>query len=430
MSGGGDAGKHLMNPADQISQPLKRNLQPLSALQPFGFPDEYHWLSPARNKLAVAEVAAETIGITTPSKRKADSEDVDADESNQFLANPPECTPVASCSLLTPVLRIEGRDKGKAKVLKYYKSEPWTPLSNADLHPFVDPSSSNLLTPASTCRFDSSLGLLTRKVLNLLKSAHDGVLDLNKAADTLKVPKRRLYDITNVLEGVGLIEKKHRNTIRWKGLELRPGEDDEVSELQAEVESLALQESNLDVRINEMKERIRELNEDENSSKWLYVTQEDVNNLPCFQNQTLMAIKAPQGTSMEVPDPEEAVDYTQRRYRMVLRSTMGPIDVYLISQFEENVEEMNGIETSPNLPSASKSGCNEHSDAPALTDQSTERELKLMVDGFERINADSNAPQDYMDGMMKVVSPYADTYSDYWLASDTVFSMTDLWNTP
>jgi len=30
------------------------------------------------------------------------------------------------------------------------------------------------------------------------------------------VQKRRIYDITNVLEGVGLIEKKSKNNILWK----------------------------------------------------------------------------------------------------------------------------------------------------------------------------------------------------------------------
>ncbi len=29
--------------------------------------------------------------------------------------------------------------------------------------------------------------------------------------------KRRIYGITNVLEGIGLIEKKSKNNIQWKG---------------------------------------------------------------------------------------------------------------------------------------------------------------------------------------------------------------------
>lgn len=31
-----------------------------------------------------------------------------------------------------------------------------------------------------------------------------------------QVQKRRIYDITNVLEGIGLIEKKLKNIIYWK----------------------------------------------------------------------------------------------------------------------------------------------------------------------------------------------------------------------
>uniref|UniRef100_A0A8C9U458 E2F transcription factor 4 n=1 Tax=Scleropages formosus TaxID=113540 RepID=A0A8C9U458_SCLFO len=52
-------------------------------------------------------------------------------------------------------------------------------------------------------RHEKSLGLLTTKFVTLLQEAKDGVLDLKIAADTLAVrQKRRIYDITNVLEGV------------------------------------------------------------------------------------------------------------------------------------------------------------------------------------------------------------------------------------
>ena len=33
----------------------------------------------------------------------------------------------------------------------------------------------------------------------------------------LDVQKRRIYDITNVLEGIGLIAKYKKNKIRWAG---------------------------------------------------------------------------------------------------------------------------------------------------------------------------------------------------------------------
>jgi hypothetical protein len=63
-------------------------------------------------------------------------------------------------------------------------------------------------TPGS--RYEKSLGLLTTRFVALLQKAKDGVLDLKEAADILAVrQKRRIYDITNVLEGIGLIEKKN-----------------------------------------------------------------------------------------------------------------------------------------------------------------------------------------------------------------------------
>ncbi|KAK6033986.1 transcription factor E2F/dimerization partner [Cooperia oncophora] len=63
-------------------------------------------------------------------------------------------------------------------------------------------------------RMDNSLLVTTRKFLEL-KDLSESV-NLNDAAEILNVPKRRLYDITNVLEGIDLVEKIGKNSIRWK----------------------------------------------------------------------------------------------------------------------------------------------------------------------------------------------------------------------
>ncbi len=65
-------------------------------------------------------------------------------------------------------------------------------------------------------RNETSLGSLTRRFCDLLETASNGDLDLNDVASRLQVQKRRIYDITNVLEGVGLIAKSSKNHIRWK----------------------------------------------------------------------------------------------------------------------------------------------------------------------------------------------------------------------
>ncbi|XP_048214982.1 transcription factor E2F5 isoform X6 [Perognathus longimembris pacificus] len=129
-------------------------------------------------------------------------------------------------------------------------------------------------------RHEKSLGLLTTKFVSLLQEAKDGVLDLKAAADTLAVrQKRRIYDITNVLEGIDLIEKKSKNSIQW--------------------------------------------------NTFSYVTYEDICN--CFNGDTLLAIQAPSGTQLEVPIPEMGQN-GQKKYQINLKSHSGPIHVLLINK--------------------------------------------------------------------------------------------------
>ncbi|CAG8513695.1 5294_t:CDS:2 [Ambispora leptoticha] len=61
----------------------------------------------------------------------------------------------------------------------------------------------------TSCRFDNSLTKLTKDFWNLLEQSEDGDLDLNIAANKLNVQKRRIYDITNVLEGIGIHKLTH-----------------------------------------------------------------------------------------------------------------------------------------------------------------------------------------------------------------------------
>ena len=66
-------------------------------------------------------------------------------------------------------------------------------------------------------RKENGLVELTKKFIDLLKEADNQTLDLNEAVKQLDVQKRRIYDITNVLEGITLICKVSKNNIRWDG---------------------------------------------------------------------------------------------------------------------------------------------------------------------------------------------------------------------
>ena len=71
-------------------------------------------------------------------------------------------------------------------------------------------------------RKENGLVELTKKFIILLVEANEKCLDLNKAMVQLDVQKRRIYDITNVLEGINLIERYKKNHVRW--IATAPGE--------------------------------------------------------------------------------------------------------------------------------------------------------------------------------------------------------------
>ncbi|XP_060506524.1 transcription factor E2F4 isoform X2 [Panthera onca] len=154
----------------------------------------------------------------------------------------------------------------------------------------------------------------------------------DEAADTLAVrQKRRIYDITNVLEGIGLIEKKSKNSIQWKGV--GPGCNtreiaDKLIELKAEIEELQQREQELDKHKVWVQQSIRNVTEDVQNSCLAYVTHEDI--CRCFAGDTLLAIRAPSGTSLEVPIPEGLNG--QKKYQIHLKSVSGPIEVLLVNK--------------------------------------------------------------------------------------------------
>ncbi|XVF55826.1 hypothetical protein PTKIN_Ptkin06aG0067600 [Pterospermum kingtungense] len=402
---------------------ISRHLAFSSTNPPVVHPDDHHRFSASdSNKNLTSDVNArgiiadqevEAIVVRSPQLKRNSTVDNNKIESSQWIGNT-GVTSICNSSFQTPISAKGGRINNRSKAKK---STPQTPVSNAD--------SLSPLAPAGSCRYDSSLGMLTKKFINLIKHAEDGTLDLNKAAKTLEVQKRRIYDVTNVLEGIGLIEKKLKNRIHWKAVDAsRPGEaDGDVSVIQEEIENLSMEERKLDDQIREMQERLRDFSENESNLRWLFVTEEDIKGLPCFQNKTLIAIKAPYGTTLEVPDPDEAVDYPQRRYRIILRSTVGPIDVYLVSQFEE----MNGVEPPVSVPLASSSGSNENQ-LELVNVESTSKAIEPQAHQTHQMG-DINASQDSVGGMMRIFPLDFDNDADYWLLSGADVSITDMWKT-
>ncbi|KAF7989014.1 hypothetical protein HCN44_007324 [Aphidius gifuensis] len=184
-------------------------------------------------------------------------------------------------------------------------------------------------------RFEKSLGLLTTRFVNLLQKATHGVLDLKVAADLLEVrQKRRIYDITNVLEGIGLIEKKSKNSIQWKGSS-GPGVNsqdvgDKLVILKDDIRVLEEHEKLVDTHIKWMQQSIKNIEADCNNKKMSYLTYEDIKTQ--FNDEFVLGIKAPTDTMLTVPNLNKIYKDNDDdiNYEMLIKSNTGQIKVYMV----------------------------------------------------------------------------------------------------
>ncbi|XP_050422647.1 transcription factor E2F6-like [Adelges cooleyi] len=171
-------------------------------------------------------------------------------------------------------------------------------------------------------RYDTSLGLLTKKFIGLLEDSVDGVVDLNIASEKLDVQKRRIYDITNVLEGIGILEKKSKNNIQWKGGSMYGSDKNSV---QQDIETMKAKEEELDKLIINTERDIKQLNEDK---RYSYVSYQDIRSIESFRQKTVLVVKAPPETELQVPQ-----DHVDGEQKMYMKSNTGEIEVFLCPEY-------------------------------------------------------------------------------------------------
>jgi transcription factor E2F3 len=92
------------------------------------------------------------------------------------------------------------------------------------------------------------------------------------------------------------------------------------------ISELMKEERKYDQHIKTVSQNIRRLYEEEAFEKGgfeslSYITHDDMRSLDSFKDQSVMAIKAPPGTSLEVPDPDEGMPSGKRRYQIFLKSS-------------------------------------------------------------------------------------------------------------
>uniref|UniRef100_A0A8R1XTK3 E2F_TDP domain-containing protein n=1 Tax=Onchocerca volvulus TaxID=6282 RepID=A0A8R1XTK3_ONCVO len=210
------------------------------------------------------------------------------------------------------------------------------------------------------CRVDNSLLVLTKKFMQLQPQANeDGLLNLNEAAMRLGVQKRRLYDITNVLEGIDMIEKMGKNSIRWKSNDEIGSRGIEAQRLKEEIKSLDKHEQLLDELITSIENALKLAKEDPTDRVYSYVKYVDLRMLPGMSDQTLIAVKAPKDSysSIDVTDPVE----TGKFEIMIRNSQKDPLEAYLCPHLSPKSQQFQKEESCDALSQENRSSWSEQS---------------------------------------------------------------------
>ncbi|CAI5450095.1 unnamed protein product [Caenorhabditis angaria] len=212
--------------------------------------------------------------------------------------------------------------------------------------------------PQMGSRADKSLGLLAKRFIRMIQFSPYGRCDLNTAAEALNVrQKRRIYDITNVLEGIGLVEKRSKNMIQWKGgdfmlnakesrkLSGTTDEEIRIIQLKRDLEKIEKEERLIEKHQRWLVQSMRNVYETEMNHQLGYVLREDIAKI--FGEDMVMGMQTRTGTQIMVSTPEENplrdvfTENDQDSVWLYAKNTTGPIRAAIISDhdFNEFVKE-------------------------------------------------------------------------------------------
>ena len=201
-------------------------------------------------------------------------------------------------------------------------------------------------------RQENSLGELTINFIDYVKTKGLELININEIVKKLKVKKRRIYDITNVLEGIGYIKKLGKNQIKWikadflKENIILNNNNEDSNKINKFLE-LKKENEKLDLFLKEINLEFEKINEKPETKNYAYVTYDDLKNLADNNNNKMIAIKAPIDTSIEIidnknienvkenignvfNDDKEILDNFKKENQIFMESKNGEISVYVI----------------------------------------------------------------------------------------------------
>ena len=131
-----------------------------------------------------------------------------------------------------------------------------------------------------------TLFTLKKSFIEVLKSSNGKMIELSTVEKKLGVNKRRLYDIANVLAGIGFIERSGKSLIKWVG-------KSEINNLDEISEEFDKKEKELDEMIDVVENLLNLLVKSEDFENYAWLEKDDLNLLNPSQYLSMMGIRGP-----------------------------------------------------------------------------------------------------------------------------------------
>ena len=168
----------------------------------------------------------------------------------------------------------------------------------------LEDNSKNDLNVIEEGRQENSLSKLTKKVLAYIRNKNKVNININELVKNLGVKKRRIYDITNVLQGIGYIEKQGKNEIIWNKKDMFLNEKEIKNK--NKIINLQQQINELNEKMNIQKNELNTISLKDDFNKNNYIKFIDLSNLAKNENKDLLIIKTVPGSRLDIFDKKNS----------------------------------------------------------------------------------------------------------------------------
>ena len=156
---------------------------------------------------------------------------------------------------------------------------------------------------------NKNLREITKEVVNLLAKSNGKELDVIEAEKILNINKRRLCDLLNILEGIGVISKKNKSKIIWKSNMTNEAEADEAHE-----------NDEIDKLIHKVDHELEDLMESEIFQEYGWLTDDDISAL--FSSPGIFFL-GPTDIPKEIESTVKINEDKDIKYRFHIKSESG-----------------------------------------------------------------------------------------------------------